>query len=254
MMDHPEIAIEVDGQRINIATMDAAIAACMARLDEGRGFTFLTLNLDHMVRRRQDAAFRAAYARVDFVSADGQPVVTLANRAGAKITRTTGADIVLPLCRAAVTANASIYLFGTEVSTLEIAASKLKDRAPGLRIAGLEAPAMGFDPYSQAAEGAVLRIAQSGAKLCFVALPTLKQVQFMDRFSAQYPEIGFIGVGAAIDFIAGTQSRAPLFFQNNGIEWLWRLAQNPGQMAKRYLDCGMLYAKLRFFTSSSGEN
>ena len=243
--DHKD-HVFIDGQRINIATMSDAVEACIDSLKHGKGFTFLTLNLDHMVKRRKDEAFRNAYARANFISADGQPVVTLARRAGTKIRRTTGADIVFPLCEAAAAAKFSVFLFGTSSTTLRRAAARLKLRYPSLVIAGSESPAMNFDPYGSDAAAAAAAIALSGASLCFIALPTVKQVQFMDRFHMIYPEVGFLGVGAALDFIAGTQVRAPLLVRVIGFEWLWRLASNPRQLFRRYADCAVLYLKLRF--------
>lgn len=237
--------VEVDGQYINIHDMPGAVKACMDKVSSGEGFTFLTLNLDHLVKRRTDAEFRAAYARATFVSADGQPVVELANRAGASLVRTAGSDLVVPLCKAAEASGTPVFFFGTNAEALALASRRLFDLCPKLVVAGMEAPPMGFDPVGEDAKTAADRIARSGARLCFVALPTLKQVQFMDRFSSLHPTLGFIGVGAALDFIAGTQARAPRIVQRYGLEWFWRFAASPRAMFRRYLDCGLLYLKLR---------
>ena len=244
-------AVAVDGQRINIATMSEAVDAILGRLQAGRGFTFLTLNLDHMVKRRSDTVFREAYQRADFVSADGQPVVALARQAGVNLDRVTGADLVVPLSAAAAEAGFPVHLFGTTEPALRAASDALCHACPGLVIAGLSAPTMGFDPAGAAAVEAANEIAGSGARLCFVALPTAKQVAFMVRSHAAHPEIGFVGVGAALDFLAGTQARAPLFFQKAGMEWLWRFAAQPRALFRRYLDCGLLYLKLRASRASA---
>ena len=238
-------AVEVDGQYINIYDMSDAVKMCREKVSKGRGFTFLTLNLDHLVKRRVDASFRAAYMRATFVSADGQPVVELATRSGAKLARTAGADLVIPLCRASEADGTPVFFFGTTDHALSLASNRLLALCPNLKLAGLEAPPMEFDPFSPDAEAAASRIARSGARLCFVALPTVKQVQFMDRFSTIQPHIGFIGVGAALDFIAGTQMRAPRILQRYGLEWFWRFALSPRAMYRRYLDCGLLYLRLR---------
>ena len=235
----------VDGQFVNVATLGEGVEGAMARLESGRGFTFLTLNLDHLVRRRLDASFRDAYAHATFVSADGQPVVRLARRGGAVLCRTTGADLVVPLCRAAGD-SVPVFLFGTDAKTLDLAGRRLASLCPRLQIAGLLAPPMGFDPHGEQADQAAATIAASGAKLCFVALPAAKQVAFMARYADRYQTIGFVGVGAAIDFLAGTQRRAPKMLQDRGLEWAWRLASSPRAMFGRYLDCGLLYLKLRF--------
>ena len=244
-------AVMIDGQPLNIASMTDAIESCLTTLRVGLGFTLLTLNLDHMVRRRADSRFREAYARADFVSADGQPVVALARKAGVRLDRVTGADLVEPLCKAAAKEGIPIYLFGTTESALRVAADRLRAACPGLAIAGMAAPPMGFDPSGPLAAEASEGIAGSGARLCFVALPTVKQVMFMDRFHPLHPQIGFVGIGAALDFIAGTQLRAPLFFQTAGIEWVWRFGSQPRAMFRRYLACGLLYLKLRASRASA---
>ncbi len=241
----PENLVSVDGQRINVASIKAGIAGAVDQLKAGRGFSFLTLNLDHLVNRRANQRFSDIYARSTFVSADGQPVVTLARRSGATIERTTGADIVLPLCGAASGIGVSVYLFGSDSQTLKDCAQKMTSMHPRLNIAGLEAPAMGFDPDSDEALECAERINKSGATLCLVALPTVKAAYAIDRYAGLFPHIGFVGIGAALDFIVGKQSRAPKIMRNNGLEWFWRLAMSPRTMLKRYVNCGILYLRLR---------
>jgi exopolysaccharide biosynthesis WecB/TagA/CpsF family protein len=109
----------------------------MTRVRAGRGFTLFTLNLDHLVKRRSDARFRDAYARADIVTADGQPVVQLARRGGAELERTTGADLVLPLCAAAAAEGAPIYLFGATEASLTTACARLKTLFPNLDVSRL---------------------------------------------------------------------------------------------------------------------
>lgn len=239
----PPLAL-VDGQPVNVATQDDAIRHCMRRLAEGRGFTLFTLNLDHLVQLRDSLAFRAAYANATFVTADGAPVARLARRSDPSIVRTTGADLVEPLCAAATWAQTPVYLFGADKATLARAAEKLSRDHPSLVIAGMEAPPQGFDPLGEAADAAAERIARSGARLCFVALGAPKQELFADRMFRRHPAIGWLGVGAALDFIAGGRSRAPRLMRDFGLEWCWRLAQEPRRLGARYARCAALLARL----------
>jgi N-acetylglucosaminyldiphosphoundecaprenol N-acetyl-beta-D-mannosaminyltransferase len=240
----PELA-RIDGQRINLATLDDAVAAAMSRASRKDGFRLFTLNLDHLVKRRDDADFRAAYAKAEFISADGAPVAILARRQSAGIERTTGADLVVPLCGRAARTGIPIALFGSSRETLEKSAADLKARFPLLEIAHLEAPPYGFDPASEAAVAAAERIAASGARIVFVALGAPKQELFAAHMASRTPHLGFVCIGAALDFIAGTQERAPVLFQQIGLEWLWRLGSNPRRMFRRYaLSAGMLVSLL----------
>lgn len=239
----PELA-RVDGQMINLPTLATAVEAAISRAGTGEGFRLFTLNLDHIVKRRDDAAFRAAYDRAELVSADGAPVAAIARKQAEDIERTTGADLVMPLCAAAARSGIPIALFGSNDETLETSARELTARFPSLIIAHRESPPYGFDPQSETAAAAARRIEASGAKIVFVALGAPKQELFAARMADITPGLGFVCIGAALDFIAGTQDRAPVIFQKTGLEWLWRLGTNPKRMAKRYWLCALVLLSL----------
>lgn len=248
----------VDGWEINIATLNGAIACIADAAEDRRSFSVFTLNLDHLVKLRRDETFRTAYEQADFVTADGAPVAALARRQGADIQRTTGADLVAPLCQEAARRDLPVYLFGSRDKVLEAAAHELSLRCGGqLKIAGLESPAIGFDPEGPEADAAIERIAASRARLCFVALGAPKQELFAARARARGVRCGFLCIGAALDFIAGEQLRAPRIMQAANLEWLWRLATNPRRLAARYGECALLLADLvalRPFRELTGGN
>lgn len=241
--EHPDLAV-IDGQTINIPTLDAGVAAAIGYAKAGRGFRFFTLNLDHIVKLRNDPDFRTAYSSAELVSADGAPVALLARRQAPEITRTTGADLVRPLCASAARAGIPVAFFGSNMETLATSAARLTSEFPGLKIAHCEAPPYGFEPTSAMAIEAAARIAASGARIVFVALGAPKQELFAAHMAKHAPGLGFICIGAALDFIAGTQTRAPLLFQKTGLEWLWRLGSNPGRLGKRYALCAGALASL----------
>ncbi len=235
----------VDGWNITSPTLPAAVAEIAQRAAEAKSFTVFTLNLDHIVKLRRDPAFRAAYETASLVTADGAPVAWLSRQQTASISRTTGADLLLPLIEEAAKRQIPVYLFGSSGASLAKAARSFADRTNGLiDIAGTDAPAVGFDPTGREADAAIARIAASGARLAFIALGAPKQEIFAARAKAQGVACGFICVGAAIDFIAGEQMRAPEFMQRTGTEWLWRLATNPRRLALRYASCAMIFADL----------
>lgn len=242
----------VDGQAVSLRDMEETLAAVAASFDAGSGFTLYTLNLDHLVKRRQDAAFRGLYARATHVTADGWPVAVLARRADPGIAQTTGADLVVPLARLAARRGVPVYLFGSTTPVLAAAAAKLRAECPGLAIAGCAAPPLGFDPASGCGQAAASRIAASGARLCFVALGAPKQETFSDMAGAVGPGVGFVCIGAALDFLAGAQRRAPAPLQRLGLEWAWRLAREPRRLGIRYLRCAALFARLALRPGASG--
>lgn len=135
-------------------------------------------------------------------------------------------------------------LFGSRVAVLERAAARLRGLCPGLEIVLSEAPTLDFDPYGEAGMAAMTKIAASGARLCFVALGAPKQEVFSDRAFASCPNVGFVCIGAALDFIAGAQYRAPVAVQRVGLEWAWRVVTEPRRLGFRYVQCAILFARL----------
>lgn len=248
---HAPALARIDGQSVNVANLDHAVRLCMRALRSGHGFTLFTLNLDHLVRLRDSAAFRAVYSQATFVTADGSPIVRMARRADPTVERATGADLVAPLCAAAAWERIPVYLFGANDETLEKAAVALTTTNPGLVIAGAEAPPYGFDPASADADAAADRVARSGARLCFVALGAPKQEFFSARMARRHPHIGWLGIGAALDFLAGEKMRAPRWVQMLQLEWFWRLAQEPRRLGVRYARCMALLLELSLRAPSS---
>jgi exopolysaccharide biosynthesis WecB/TagA/CpsF family protein len=234
----------VDGISINVHSMPQAIAAIVGAAKNERGFCVFTLNLDHCNKLRSDPKFRHAYRRASFVTADGFPIVLLGRLNGVPVRRTTGADLLEPLCAAAARQRLPIFLLGPNQNVINRAQAKLRARHDALDIAGSYAPGMNFDPESLDADVAIERIRQSGARLCFLAIGAPRQEIFAARCLERAPGIGFVCVGAAVDFIAGTQARAPRFFRNNGLEWLWRLSSNPQRLGLRYLRCAAAVPRL----------
>jgi exopolysaccharide biosynthesis WecB/TagA/CpsF family protein len=80
-------------------------------------------------------------------------------------------------------------------------------------------------------------LAASGARVCFLALGAPKQEILAARGFARHPGLGFVSIGAGLDFIAGHQTRAPVWVRRIAAEWLWRMLGNPRRLARRYLEC-----------------
>ncbi|MWD30013.1 WecB/TagA/CpsF family glycosyltransferase [Aquicoccus sp. SCR17] len=207
------------------------------RLRDGAGFALATLNLDHLVKLRGNPAFRKAYAAQNLVVADGNPVVWLSHLAGGRVSLVTGSDMVLPLCVVAAEQGVTVALLGSTQTALDRAAAVLEAQVEGLRIVARIAPPMGFDPEGAEAARLLEDVAASGARLCLLALGAPKQEILAARGREIAPHVGFASIGAGLDFIAGTQRRAPLWIRRLALEWLWRLAVSPARLAPRYARC-----------------
>jgi len=234
----------VDGISINVHSMHQAVSTITAAAESGHGFCVFTLNLDHCNKLRTDPRFLAAYRRARFVTADGFPIVLLGRLNGVPVRRTTGADLLEPLSAQASRNGLPVFILGPSPAVIARASEELQRRVGELAVVGSYAPGPNFDPESLEADAAIERIRRSGARLCFVALGAPRQEIFAARCLERAPGVGFVCVGAALDFLAGTQVSAPRFFQEHGLEWLWRLLSNPQRLAARYLRCAAVLPRL----------
>jgi len=225
---------------VNVPDQSALLAQVEGRLRRGAGFALATINLDHLVKLRHDPAFRAIYAAQDLVVADGNPVVWLSRLAQRPVALVPGADMVVPLVRAAQRAGASVALVGTTGPALTAAAEALRARVPGLEIAAQIAPPMGIDPQGDEARRILAALAGSGAGLVLIALGAPKQEAFAALGREVTPHLGFASIGAGLDFLAGSQTRAPRWVRAIAMEWLWRMLSSPKRLFMRYLRCGLI--------------
>ena len=200
----------VDRWPINTPNLDAALQSAIGAAKAGEPFTVFTMNLDHLVKLRGNEKFRQAYRNADIVTADGAPVAWLARYQNATVDRATGADLLVPLAQAAADAGLPVFLFGSSAEVLTEAVRELGDITDGvLDIVGTQAPSRDFDPEGPEAALVIADIARSGAKLCFVALGAPKQEIFAEHARKSGLTCGMICIGAAIDFLVGTQVARP---------------------------------------------
>lgn len=229
---------------VTVPDQAALLADLDARLASGQGFCVATLNLDHVVKLSRDAAFRAAYRAQTHVTADGNPIVWLSRLAGQRVSLVAGSELISPIAALAAENHVAVALFGATQTTLDAAAAALKRHYPALEISLCHAPAMGFDPKGEAALTGIEHIAASGARLCFLALGAPKQEIFAALAQVALPKVGFVSIGAGLDFIAGSQKRAPVWVRCLSVEWLWRLCGNPRRLLGRYAACMVMLPKL----------
>lgn len=230
------------GRRIavNTATRARLLAEIESRLADRKGFSVATLNLDHLVKLRRFRAFREAYARHSHVVADGNPIVWISRLEGRSVDLIPGCELVHPVARLAADRGVPVAFLGSRETTLERAAERLERRHPGLEVAARISPSFGFDPFGMEADACIEALRRSGARICFLALGAPKQEVFAARAQAALPEVGFLSIGAGLDFLAGTQKRAPLWMRRWALEWLWRAVGDPKRLAMRYVRCAML--------------
>lgn len=229
---------------VSVPDQTALLNELGRRFEQGEGFSLATLNLDHVVKLGRDDSFAKAYAEHTHVTADGNPIVWLSRLAGQRVALIPGSELIEPMTSVAVSKNAPIALFGATDEALSAAAEALQMRHPGLKVALTLSPAMGFDPEGVAADDAIQAISESRAQLVFLALGAPKQEVFAARAHALQPGVGFVSIGAGLDFIAGSQQRAPAWVRAIAAEWLWRMLGNPKRLMGRYAACIAVLPKM----------
>ena len=230
--------------KVNLASADEALGAIAARAEAGEGYTLFTANLDHLVKLRRDRRFAEAYHRADLVTADGWPIVWRMKQDGHDLKRTTGADLLEPVCRQAAEKGQPVYFVGPGAQSQALALDTLTQRLPALKIAGREAPRFAERLSEAAADEMAARIRASGARLCIVSLGAPKQELLADMLHPRCPGVGFLCFGAALDFVSGHAARAPQWMQRAGLEWGWRLMASPRRLAGRYAQCAVWFVAL----------
>jgi N-acetylglucosaminyldiphosphoundecaprenol N-acetyl-beta-D-mannosaminyltransferase len=217
------IPIDPLGMAETVSVVREAVAA-------GQPITHLGVNAANFVLANDDAEYRADLAAADLVTADGQSVVWAARLFGIEVPeRVTGIDLMEALLAESVERGWSVYLLGAREEVVEALARRLEGRA--VRVAGRHHGYFGEDRSTDVAA----EIRATGATLLFVGMTTPRKERFV--IHAAHPAgIPFsMGVGGSFDVLAGRVARAPRLLQRVGMEWLFRLVQEPRRLLKRYV-------------------
>jgi exopolysaccharide biosynthesis WecB/TagA/CpsF family protein len=227
--------VEIGGVQIDAVTNEQALGRIRERLGTRRLFQVATVNLDFLVRAQVEPDVREIFTRTGLNVADGAPVVWLSRLLGMPIReRVAGADLVPVLCETAAAEGSSVFLLGGEDGAAAAAAATLVRRFPALRIAGcLEPPRQTLQEMDLARMTGMIN--SSGADVLFVAFGHPKQERWIDLTRDQLNVSVAMGVGCAFDLLAGRRRRAPRWMQKAGLEWLFRVAQEPERLLGRYL-------------------
>lgn len=200
---------------------------------------------------RRDPGFRQVLNGSWLTTPDGMPLVWLAHRLGhSEVTRVYGPDLLLAVCEAGRASGLRHYFYGGAPGVAEELVRRLTARFPGLAVAGAESPP--YRPLTEEEFAALqARIAAANADVIWVGLGTPKQDRFMAEAWSKFDAGVLIGVGAAFDFHSGRLRQAPRWMQRSGLEWLFRLGQEPRRLAYRYLVYNPLFV-LRVLAQLTG--
>lgn len=205
----------------------------------------ITLNTDQIVRIESDPYFRTICENCELLLVDGHPLMKIAQKYKRPFKeKICGADLMPILCDVSAKKNYSVFLLGAAPGVAQIAAERLIKRYPNLNVAGTYSPPIGFEKDATEIKKINTILKNSHADLLFVGMGVPKQDIFIYENKDEYQIPLSFSFGAAIDFIAGVQKRAPKLMRKMGLEWLFRFLCNPRKMFKRYFIDDMKIFKL----------
>ncbi len=234
--DWLERRIRIGTLAVDRVTLEQALDAIDTLVRLGEGGTVFTPNVDHVVQAEHNARFRQAYAGVSLSLADGVPLLWagrfLKTPFPAKVS---GSDLIWPLMRRAAERGHRIYFLGGSPGAGELAREKLLAELPTLKVVGIDSGRIDVNGDAEAQAPILSRIAAAAPDILLVALGAPKQELWSVEQRAGLGSAVCVGVGASLDFVAGTLRRAPRWMSDAGLEWAFRLAQEPRRLASRYL-------------------
>lgn len=227
--------VELFGLELDALTLPAAVERVIGYARTGEAHLVFTPNVDHVVQLRRDGDLSRAYSKATLRLADGAPIVLVSRLTGDPLpARVAGADLLPSLCRRAAELGLRVFVLGGAPDALLNGMARLAETYPGLMIDGYS-PEFGFERDPERAAEVARRVRTARADIVFCCLGAPKSEKWTATMLPQLGSGVILSVGAAIDFAAGGKRRAPVLVQRLGMEWLFRLLQEPGRLWRRYL-------------------
>lgn len=207
------------------------------RLVKKRGKTYsVTPNVDHIMKLQTDKEFVEIYKKADLILCDGKPLVWISKLYGTPIkAKVSGSDLFPRLCALAAKKSYKMYFLGAGPGVAEKAAANLRKKYKGLNVVGTYSPSYGFEKKEEEVKEIIGKVRSAQPDILIVALGAPKQEKFVYEHLDELNVPFSIGLGASLDFEAGNIKRAPRWMSNCGLEWLYRIFQDPKRLIKRYL-------------------
>ena len=223
--------IELLNCPMDVASMGETVQRIDDAVAVNRFTQHVVVNVAKIVNMQKDPQLAASVRECDIINIDGMGVVLGARILGHDVPeRVAGIDLFHELLRMSARKGYSVYLLGARDDVVSEAARRVKTLYPDLKLAGYHHGYFWDDE-----EAMVNKVRASGAQLLFVAITSPKKENFINRWREQLGVTFVMGVGGTFDVVAGKVKRAPIWMQKSGLEWLFRVIQEPRRMWKRYL-------------------
>ena len=223
--------IQLFGVSMHAWTMAETVQVIRERLEAGLYTQQVVVSSGKMVNMQSDPELAESVLSCDIINIDGAGVVVAGRVLGLNIPeRVTGTDLFYRLLTIAEQDHYSVYFLGAEDGIIRETVRRIGRDYPQLEIAGYH---HGFFWDDETA--VVQDIKASGAEMLFVGISSPKKENFINKWDKKLGMKFVMGVGGTFDIVAGKVKRAPLWVQQSGFEWLFRVIQEPGRLWKRYL-------------------
>lgn len=232
---HPWERIELLGVPFDPLTEQGVIAHVIDSIRSGQGGWIVNPNTDVIRQTVERSELRDLVHTADLVLADGMPLIWISRLLGSPLPeRVAGSTLISSLSHAAADAKVPVYLLGGAPTVAERAGARLARESPDL-VVGHYSPPFGFDSDPAALRAIDNAIARFGPAIYYCGFGFPKQERLMAQLAVRFPGSWFVGSGASLDFLAGATKRAPAWMQRSGLEWLYRLRQEPRRLFRRYI-------------------
>lgn len=222
--------------KIDNLTMQEALEVIDKLIQEKKSAYVVTPNVDHIVQLETNKELQDVYANASLILTDGKPLLWIAKWYGTPIKeKISGSDLFPLLCKMAAEKGYKMYFLGAAEGVAAKAAENLSKRYKGLQVVGTYSPLYGFEKDQTEMDKIKKMIRVTNPDILIVGLGCPKQEMFMYYYCKELGVPISLGLGASFDFEAGNIKRAPRRMSNHGLEWLFRITQDPKRMAKRYL-------------------
>ncbi|HXE42255.1 MAG TPA: WecB/TagA/CpsF family glycosyltransferase [Candidatus Baltobacteraceae bacterium] len=234
--------VNVLGVGISVLNLKTALDAIAEAIRECRKGYICVTGVHGVMEAQSDEAFRAILNNAFLCTPDGMPMVWMGKIHGHKeMRRVYGPDLMLDVCAWSENSGAKHFFYGGADGVADLLAKKLKEKFPRIEIVGTYTPPFrALNPQEE--KELQEKIGATKPDIFWVGLSTPKQEKFMAEFLPKLDATLMIGVGAAFDFHSGRVKQAPRWMQRSGLEWFYRLCQEPKRLAKRYFKNNPLFA------------
>ena len=232
MDNQNNMIVKILNTYVNVVSMNETVSLVEKIIKERKPTQHVVINALKVNLMEDDSELRRIINSCPLINADGASIIWAAKRLGIPLKeRVTGCDLFQELVKVASVKGYKIYLFGAKEEVVTRVKSIFEQKYPGIQIAGYR---NGY--FTEADEPEIVKnMSESGADMMFVAFSSPKKEYWVNKYLNQLNIPFVMGVGGSFDIVAGVTERAPVWWQEHGLEWLYRFIQEPRRMWKRYI-------------------